>query len=173
MVDSVGIYQKAKRIVLEAESRDPLRIAQDLGILVEYVDNLEELLGMYTYKWKTRIILLNSRMDECMTRMVAAHEIGHDILHRDIVKAGRSMQEFVLFNIRDNTEYEANAFAAHLLLDSDEVFEMAREGYDIMQISRAMQVNVNLMLIKMQEMNKLGYDFRLPIAAVSRFFKKI
>lgn len=173
MVDSVGIYQKAKRIVLEAESRDPLRIAQDLGILVEYVDNLEELLGMYTYKWKTRIILLNSRMDECMTRMVAAHEIGHDILHRDIVKAGRSMQEFVLFNIRDNTEYEANAFAAHLLLDSDEVFEMAREGYDIMQISRAMQVNVNLMLIKMQEMNKLGYDFRLPIAADSRFFKKI
>ena len=112
-------------------------------------------------------------MDECMTRMVAAHEIGHDILHRDIVKAGRSMQEFVLFNIRDNTEYEANAFAAHLLLDSDEVFEMAREGYDIMQISRAMQVNVNLMLIKMQEMNKLGYDFRLPIAADSRFFKKI
>ena len=103
MVDSVGIYQKAKRIVLEAESRDPLRIAQDLGILVEYVDNLEELLGMYTYKWKTRIILLNSRMDECMTRMVAAHEIGHDILHRDIVKAGRCMQEFVLFNIRDNT----------------------------------------------------------------------
>lgn len=173
MVDSIGIYRKANRIVAEAETRNPLRIARDLGILVQYVDDFDELLGMYTYKWKTRIILLNSNMDECMTHMVTAHEIGHDILHRDIVQGGGSMHEFVLFNIKDNTEYEANAFAAHLLLDSDSVYQMAQEGYDIMQMSGAMNTNVNLMLIKMQEMNKLGYDFRLPMTADGKFFRKI
>lgn len=172
MIDSMGIYKKAQEVVKAAETRDALRIASDLGILVQYVDEFEDLLGMYTCRWKHRIILLNSRLDPYMTQMVTAHEIGHDMLHRHLAKE-EALREFVLFNIRDNTEYEANAFAAHLLLDNDTVYEMAREGYDIVQISKAMDTNINLMLIKMQEMNKLGYSFNLPISADSKFFKKM
>ena len=50
-----------------------------------------------------------------MARMVCAHELGHDALHRlghdalhrDIAK-GEGLKEFVLFNMKDTTEYEAN-----------------------------------------------------------------
>lgn len=173
MIDSIGIYEKANALVQRSETRNALKIARNLDILVQYVDNFDELLGMYTYKWKKSIILLNSRLDEYMLQMVAAHEIGHDLLHRDLAKENKSMQEFVLFNIRDNTEYEANAFAAHLLLDNEEVYEMAREGYDVVQISKSLNTNINLMLIKMQEMNKLGYSFNLPAHPDAKFFRKV
>ena len=61
--------------------------------------------------------------------------------------------------MKDNTEYEANAFASHILLDNDEVYSLAKEGYDVFTLSQMIGSDVNLLLIKMQEMNKLGYDF--------------
>lgn len=83
------------------------------------------------------------------------------------------MQEYQLFNLRNATEYEANAFAAHLLLDNDDVYALAREGYDVVQMANAMNSHINLMLIKLQEMNKLGYDLRVPIEPDGRFLRKI
>ena len=70
-------------------------------------------------------------------------------------------------------EYEANAFAAHLLLDNDEVYSYARQGYDVVQTASAMNSDVNLILIKIQEMMKLGYEMNIPFETDSRFFRKI
>ena len=58
--------------------------------------------------------------------------------------------EFVLFNMINHTDYEANALRGHVLLDDDRVYSLAREGYDVVQMARTMGSNVNLMLIKMQ-----------------------
>ena len=75
--------------------------------------------------------------------------------------------------MKDTTEYEANAFASHILLDDEEVYSLARQGYDVVQIAQMMGSNINLMLIKMQEMNKLNYDLRIPYDPDSKFFRKI
>ena len=56
----------------------------------------------------------------------------------------------------------SNALGSHLLLDNDKVYELAKQGYDVVQISAALGSDINLMLIKLQEMNKLGYDFNIP-----------
>lgn len=66
------------------------------------------------------------------------------------------LKNFSLFNMKDNTEYEANAFASHILLDNDEVYSLARQGCDVVQISQTLGSHINLMLIKLLEMNKLG-----------------
>ena len=121
MIDSFYIYSKANEIVKQTDTRNPMQIASDTGIMLRYSDELDQLLGLYTYRWKHRIILLNDKMDDIMARMVCAHELGHDHLHRDLAK-GDGLKEFVLFNMKDNTEYEANAFAAHILLDDKEYF---------------------------------------------------
>lgn len=102
-----------------------------------------------------------------------AHELGHDQQHRNIAKAGKPLKEFSLFSMKDTTEYEANAFASHILLDNDEVYSLAKEGYDVVDIAKSQNTDINLMLIKMQEMNKLGYDFNIPYNPDSRFFRKI
>lgn len=104
--------------------------------------------------------------------MVCGHELGHDIYHRSLAREG-GMREFELFRMQSSTEYEANAFAAHLLIDTDECLEYAAEGYDVVHIASLMNSEINLMLIKLQELIRLGYDLRLPMMPKNDFFKGI
>lgn len=171
-MDSHAVYRKARHLIDQFRTRDVLQITKGLGIRVYFENRLTDLLGMYTIQWNHRIMILNPNMDDYLMQMVVAHEIGHDALHRNLAKA-EGMREFVLFNLKDKTEYEANAFAAHLLLDNAEVYELARQGYDVVQIAQTLNSNINLMLIKMQEMVKLGYNFTIPYAPDSRFFRNI
>ena len=126
MIDSFYIYSKATEMVKQTGTRNPMKIASEIGVMLRYSEELDKLLGLYTYRWKHRIILLNDKMEEIMARMVCAHELGHEALHRDIAK-GEGLKEFVLFNMKDTTEYEANAFAAHLIIDDDDIYSMSKD----------------------------------------------
>jgi len=121
-----------------------------------------------------RIVLYDTlieKMSEEEIVAVLAHEIGHDIFHRNLASNG--LKEFELFDMKNTTEYEANIFGSHLLIDNDEVLALARDGYDIVQISSMLNSHINLLLIKMQEMNKMGYDFNVPYRPEGDFLKKI
>lgn len=170
MINSVEIYKKVELLKRKCGSHKVQQIAKSQGIKVYYA-SLEDLLGMYTYQWKQRIILLNNNLDEHMNNIVLAHELGHDYLHRKLTTTG--LKEFNLFDMRSITEYEANAFASHLLLDNEEVFKLAMDGYNIEQIACMLNSHMNLLLIKMQEMNRLGYDFRLPDYPRGDFLRKV
>ena len=172
MIDSCGIYKKTEQLVQRYGTRNTLVLARETGIHVVETDRFQNLLGMYTFRWRHRIMLLNNRMDEYLTQMVAGHEMGHDIYHRDLAK-GRGLQEFELFRMHNTTEYVANAFAAHVLIDTEECLEYARNGYDVVQMAQAMNSEINLMLIKLQELIRLGYPLRLPVEPQSDFFKNI
>lgn len=172
MIDSAGIYRRANELVQSCGTRDTLALARLSGVDVVETANFRELLGMYVYRWKHRVIFLNSRMDEYLTQMVAGHELGHDAYHRDLAK-GEGFREFELFRMKSAVEYEANAFAAHILIDTDECLEYARNGCDVTQIARSMYSEINLMLIKLQELSRLGFDLRLPMQPKGDFFKNI
>lgn len=168
-MDSIGIYRQANRLVQHYGTNDPVRLADDMGILVRDVPELTDLLGMYTYKWKHRIILMNPHINEVLYRMVLGHEIGHDQLHR--ARSSGGLKEFELFNMTDMTEYEANAFDAHILIDEHEMDDLFRDGYDLAAAAKILHVNINLLLIKVQEMNKLGMNLKLPYQPDARFFR--
>ena len=173
-MDSKAIYQKANTLVRQTGTSDAEKIAKEIGIWIYDEPSFDTLLGMYTFRWNHRLIFLNPRMEYCLRQMVIAHELGHDSEHRERAKASADgLKEFTLFQMKDTTEYEANAFASHILLDNEEVYDLARSGYDVVQISQQMGSDINLMLIKLQEMNKLGYDFNIPYDPDSRFFRKI
>ena len=78
IIRSEEIYKKANSIVKSCGTRDTLKIARELGIHLHFLDNLNDLLGMYTYRHKERHILLNSNMEYLIMQMVCGHEIGHD-----------------------------------------------------------------------------------------------
>ena len=172
LLDSYQIFKQANNFVRQCGTRDALKIAERIGIKIYYEPAFTNLLGMYTFRWNHRMMFLNPRMESYLLQMVAAHEIGHDARHRNLAKMD-GLREFVLFNMKDTTEYEANAFGSHLLLDNDKVYELAKQGYDVVQISSALGSDINLMLIKLQEMNKLGYNFNIPFTPDSKFFRKI
>ena len=170
MIDSYAIYNKAHALVQKCGTDDPVRITKELGIRVYDVQDLSDLLGMYVYRWKHRMILMNPNVNRILYRMVLAHEIGHDQLHRSLAANG-DLKEFELFNMTNMTEYEANAFAAHILIDESEMLELFRNGYDLAQTASSLKVNINLLLIKAQEMNRMGMDLKLPYDPDARFFR--
>jgi len=88
-----------------------------------------------------------------MKKLVCAHELGHALLNRPLGKTDTGLMEFELFDITNTTEYEANLFAANLLLDKEEIDSLAREGFDIVQIAHNLGTNVNLPLLKLQQIN--------------------
>lgn len=148
-----------------------MKIAKKLGIIVFYNTELGSLLGIYTYMIRNRIIILNSKLGEYQKIMVLAHEIGHDRFHKKYAQTG--LQEYQIFDMRSSMEYDANAFAAHLLIDTEEIIEFMHSGqYDLWGIASSFNVNVNLVLIKMQELNRMGYNFRIPMDHNPKFFRK-
>lgn len=69
--------------------------------------------------------------------------------------------------------YEHNAFTSHLMLDSDEVYQMTRSGLDAAQIAAAKGIHLNLVLVKLLELHHLGYDLRHYHAQHHAFIKKL
>ena len=152
------IFRKADRLVQRCGTRDPITIANEIGIYIHHLNGLSDLLGMYTYRNKERHILLNADLDDIHRRMVAAHELGHDALHREQAKVGSGLQEFSLFYMQTRMEYGANAFASHILIDNEKLVDRLKDGYDVIQASCAFDVNINLMLVKLHELHRLGYS---------------
>ena len=58
---------------------------------------------------KTIYVMISSFLSEEEKMIVAAHELGHIILHRSQLKMA-PMQDDTLYNMTDNTEYQANLF---------------------------------------------------------------
>ncbi|MBQ8724400.1 MAG: toxin, partial [Oscillospiraceae bacterium] len=80
-MDSYDIYRQAKALIEMHGTKDPVKLARHMGILLYDEEKLTDLLGMYTYRWKHRIIIMNPHINEILYRMVVAHEIGHDQRH--------------------------------------------------------------------------------------------
>lgn len=144
-----------KDLIQKYQTRDVRELSEALGIKLYFREDFDRLLGMYAVIAKRRCVFLNANMSEIDTKMVLAHEIGHDILHRG---EEEDFAEFTLFRIKNEREYEANIFAAHLLLDDEAVLQLAREGGDVFSIAQILEVDVNLLLIKLHEMKRNGED---------------
>lgn len=70
-------------------------------------------------------------------------------------------------------EIEANIFAAHLLLDEEEVFEYIKRGFSYEELAKIFSVNINMMIFKLNEMQRRGYNFNLSEYPDSTFFKSL
>lgn len=57
---------------------------------------------------------------------MAAHELGHIILHRQVPKTA-PMKDVSLYDMINSTEYEANQFAAELPIEDDDVERLTQE----------------------------------------------
>lgn len=140
------IAQAAQSLVKRRKTRDPFEIARAEGIHVLLADDFKNLKGMYKVIKRSRFIFVNSSLDKPMRRIVCAHELGHDMLHRERAKLD-ILNDTLLFGVESKMEYEANIFAALLLLDSEEVLAMAKNGYTAQYIAATMCTDVNLVAL--------------------------
>jgi len=155
------IIKEARRLVRLFGSRDPFKLARELGIHIIFDYDFNALKGMYKVIKRSRFIFINGNLSEREQRMVCAHELGHDRFHRQFAKSN-TLQEFMLYDMRSKPEYEANIFASELLVDDSDIFSLIENDYDIFQMAKALGEDMNLILIKIDELRKQGHELRVP-----------
>jgi len=153
-----NIRKRAGQLVRQCDTNDPFRIAREAGAEVHFRD-LGKLKGMYACIKRNRYIVINQHMNVWLQKLVCAHELGHDQFHRELA-TNRWIHEFMLYNMNQRPEYEANVFAAELLLRDTDIIEMSDSGLDIEQIARSLYSDVNLVALKLGLLSQRGYRFR-------------
>ena len=155
---SICIMDKANHIVKAAGAREPELIADYLRIIIMPVDFAKQK-GVYKEIERNRFIFIKKDLCPEMHRIVLLHEIGHAVLHRNEAKLFSDLNVFDVKN--DRMEYEANCFAAEVTLPDDEVLNYIQEGFNMEQIAKAMNTDINLAAMKAANLNQKGYSFRL------------
>ena len=164
------IVRKANQIIKKCGTRDPHRIADELGIEIMNCP-FKAQRGAYKVIMRNRFMFIKEDLHPVMENIVLLHELGHDSLHRDEATKVGGFKEFNIFDIRDSRmEYEANIFATQIALPDDDFLELAEQGYDVQQIARTMHSDVNLVALKADTLISQGYRLR-PQDYKNRFLK--
>ena len=153
------IIAKADKLVSLCGTRDPHKIARELGIEVLYCP-FNRQRGAYKVIMRNRFMFIKDNLHPVMEKIVLLHELGHDSLHRDEATKAGGFEEFNIFDMRGNRmEYEANVFASQIALPDDDFIELAERGYDTQQIAKALGSDINLVAIKGDLLRYQGYQF--------------
>lgn len=83
-----------------------------------------------------------------------------------------TLDKFLTIKDKHILLYEHNAFTSHLMLDSDEVYQMTRRGLDAAQIAVAKRIHLNLVMVKLLELHHLGYNLKHYHAQHHAFIKQ-
>ncbi len=152
--------KKANHLVNKYGTRDADHLAREIGLHVMDSD-FDKQMGVYKVILRNRFVFLKKDLHPVMRSIVLLHEIGHDMLHRkEAIDAG-GFQEFQGFDLSNRRmEYEANIFAAEIMLPTDEILEYCYQGYNAAQIAGEMSSDVNLVSLKVAELKRKGHGFR-------------
>ena len=98
------------------------RLARRLDITLEFLPLNASLSGMSFIEGDKAYIGVNSLHHTNRQRFTVAHEIGHHVLHKDLLRDGTHVDTIILRRDhlssegRDKREIQANAFASELLI---------------------------------------------------------
>jgi len=163
------IFAMTQKLVRQYGTRDPYELAESLGIEIMRSDRLKKLKGMYLYILRNPYIVINTNSSEILQKIVCAHELGHDRLHRKLASQG-ALQEITLFDMTARPEFEANLFAAELLMSDEEIISLQQQGFDAFQIASALESDINLVTLKISQLKKRGYPFDIDTSLYDRRF---
>ena len=107
----------AESLVRKCKTRDPFRIAQELGYVVIRAP-MKGIRGFYQRLKKRHVIYIDCDLSEQEARFVCAHEIGHAQLHRGHNRIFTDTNTYFAVN---RQEIEANRFAVDLLYDDEDL----------------------------------------------------
>lgn len=163
-------YNETQQLKDKYLTADPMDIIQQLGVIVRYCYNFQQLKGFYTISDGYDYIVINGNLDQRMQDVVAAHELGHYVKHQHLAENG-PLYDVLMYSTFSAAEREANEFAANLLITDDEMLEQVQEGYDYYALSRIFAYPLELVQLKLNDMRQRGYDFNISDIPDSQFLK--
>ena len=159
-MDSVIIYQAANDLVQSTGTRNIKRIARSCSLDISETSRIKDMLSLLSLYFDKPLILM---LDKQTKQMVCGYALLMDL---------HTLDRFLTIKDKHILLYEHNAFTSHLMLDSDEVYQMTKRGLDAAQISAAKRIHLNLVLVKLLELHHLGYDLRHYHAQHHAFIKQ-
>ena len=153
-----NIITLAEEIRREYGGRDIFATAENSGANV-WLRALGGLKGFYIFENGKRYIVINSSLNSLLRRTVCAHELGHDMLHREMSAGG--IRENTLFLTNNKTEREANIFAAEMLLTDDETLFVMEYSSDLNAAADELCVLPEILSYKLEILNHKGYRFNV------------
>lgn len=152
------IIDKAESVLEEFGGRDIFETAENSGANV-WRRKLGGLKGFYIFENGCRYIVVNEELDKVTSAVVCAHELGHDMLHRELSAGG--IRENTLFLSGNKTEREANLFAACVLISDEAVLEELPYCSGIDALAAELCFPRELVEYKLETLNFKGYGFNL------------
>lgn len=169
------ISESARKICRKYDETDPYRLAKAMKIIIRFVPMgfyRGCCKGFFMVHRRMKHITINSDLPEELQRIVLAHEIGHAVLHpKDAAIA--AFHEITMFDDTDIKEYEANIFAAEMLLKDEDVLETLNGDLFFFQAAQALYVPAELLDFKFRVMKRKGYKLNAPFVANGNFLKNI
>jgi Zn-dependent peptidase ImmA (M78 family) len=167
------VCREVSRLKKTYDETRPDRLAAEMGVIVAYEPMGKSPLsckGFFIYQSRIRHITVNSDLPGEVRRVVLAHELGHAVMHRDTARL-RGFHDFSLYDSASSLEYEANIFAAELLLDDGDVLERLNKDTFFFFAARELMVPPELLDFKFRILKGRGYQIDLPLSARSDFLK--
>ena len=156
------VYQKIAKLVRRHGTRDPFELLDAMHVQVRFYYDLTRTKGFSRYFLRQYFVGINGNLPESEQRVVAAHELGHIVLHAQELRSA-PLFDTAVYDKRSATEYEANLFAAELLLRDEDVLRRAsQEGMDFPSLCRLLGAPAGLMPFKLSGMRKRGIGVPLP-----------
>ena len=94
MIRTEDAVRMAGRILRRYGTRDPDRLAQEMGIIVMARPFVKQK-GAYKVIERNRFIFIKEDLHPVMHDIVLLHEIGHDTLHRDEAVSTGAEKRFI------------------------------------------------------------------------------
>ena len=158
-MDSAFIHQVANELVQNVGTRNIKQLARSCSLDISERSRIKDMLGLLSLYFDKPLILINRQLDKQTKQMVCGYALGH-CLERQMLTDTHSFKKFLAIKDKHIFLYEQNAFTSHLMLDSDDVYQLTRRGLDAAQIAAVKKIHLNLVLVKLLELNHLGYDLR-------------
>lgn len=133
-----------KLLMKKHNTRNPIEIAENLGIMVLY-EELGTINGYYNTAFRQRFIHININLPEHKQIFTAAHELGHALLHPKSCTPFLKENTYLSVN---KLEIEANRFAVNLLISDDDLEEYRELTHE--QLARLFGYNKELIQLRLQ-----------------------
>ena len=150
------ILDKAKEILDNYGGKNIFETAENSGAIV-WERPLGGLKGFYLFENGFRYIVINEGLDKITKEVVCAHELGHDVLHRELSEGG--IREKTLFLSSNKTEREANLFAAEVLISDEDILDEIADHNSINALCAAIGLPKGIVDFKIEILNYKGYHF--------------
>lgn len=169
------ISDEVGALVRKYGERSPARLAEDMGVIVRYEPmgtDASACKGFFICQSRQRLITVNSDLPETTQRVILAHELGHAALHKNEARM-HTFHDFSMYETKAALEYEANLFAAELLLEDGEVAATLREENSFFSAAKRLNVPPELLDFKLRILRSRGEELASPILSRSDFLKDI